>query len=405
MQKRMNRLRPIFKHSLLLVLLFICVAGGFGAIRVASALRRATQAKDVRPQPNRVVEQAIVATTIPIPSSNPTYIPLTPTSDTSSAEAGVTPAPTITATAAPEEPTPLVLQQSFTVLVMGVDSRDEGINGSIRSDTLILMRIDPQSTNASMLSIPRDTLVTIPGKACGGQHKINAAYACGFRHPEQYGKDVVPSDAGAALAAETVEAFLDVKVDYTAQIDFAGFVDVIDTIGGIMVNVPKDIIDPTYPTANYGTMRLHIKKGLQHMDGEKALKYARTRHADSDFGRIQRQQQVIMDMLRQYKNQHLWRQISSAPALLDIFGNSVQTTLPLTDSTVVSGLAAMAQQLQNDNVQRLSLQPLKMKNGAYNFVQVESSIQWNKRYVADIVDAFLTPPDAVQSSQENNIES
>jgi LCP family protein required for cell wall assembly len=330
----------------------------------------------------------------PVPTTiEATRIPLTATpSEPAVGDANPTTEPTIGPTSEVVEPTPAILQQSFTVLLIGVDTREEGPNGSIRSDTLILMRIDPEHNGASILSLPRDTLVTIPGKVCGGKRKINAAYACGFRHPERYGDDVFPSDAGAALAAETVEAFLDVKVDYTAQVDFEGFVDVVDMIGGIKVDVPKEIIDPQYPTADYGTMRLHIKKGLQHMDGEEALRYARTRHADSDFGRIQRQQQVMMEMLRQYKNQYVWQQLSAAPALLDIFGNSVQTTLPLTDSRVVRGLANLAEQLQNDNVQRFSLQPLKMSNGNYNFIEIDGSLQWNKRYVAQVVEEFQSPP-------------
>jgi polyisoprenyl-teichoic acid--peptidoglycan teichoic acid transferase len=390
MQKGTKRLRPTLKNILLTMLLVVCVAGSFGAIRVASAVRRATQARDVRPNAALHAELAELAEPAMVA---PTSAPATATAASEAVTvAKPTVAPTLTPTPEPE-PTPVLLQKPFTVLLIGIDTRDEGPNGSIRSDTLMLLRIDPQHNGASILSIPRDTLVTIPSKFCGGKRKINAAYACGFRHPKQYGEDVVPTDAGAALAAETVEAFLDVPVHYTAQIDFAGFVQVVDAIGGITVDVPKEIIDPAYPTADYGTMRLHIKKGVQHMTGEEALRYARTRHADSDFGRIKRQQQVVMDVLRQYKSQHLWQQISSAPALIDIFGDSVQTTLPLTDSDVVRGLANAAEQLQHDRVRQLSLQPLKMANGNFNVAEVESSLQWNKQYVAAVVEDFLSPPD------------
>ena len=168
------------------------------------------------------------------------------------------------------------------ILVMGIDRRP-GEAFISRTDSMMLISIDPDTNEAALLSIPRDLYVLIPGY---GQDRINTAFVYGAA-------DGSPA-AGAALAMNTVEYNLGVPVDHYVLVDFSAVTKGIDTLGGVDVYVPYDINDPTFPDMNYGYDPLYIPAGLQHMDGQMALKYARTRHVDNDFGRAARQQQVLL---------------------------------------------------------------------------------------------------------------
>lgn len=292
---------------------------------------------------------------------------------------------------------PALLQAPFNVLVVGVDLRTNALDEGARSDTLIVVHVDPVQKWASMLSIPRDSLAEIPSEACQGAAgaKINAAYACGYRNPQIYGPNIAPEDAGAALAAQTVENFLGIKINYTAQVDFNGFQKIVDALGGITVDVPKDILDAEYPTDDFGYERLYIPAGLQRMDGATALKYARTRHADNDFGRAERQQQVIQAVLDELKNQGVLGQIQAAPKLLEVVGESVRTTLgdQIKDLGTLQGLASLAQELRGDRIKRLVLKPETNADGTTNLCSdLGSAICWEPTYVKQMAQQLELPP-------------
>jgi LCP family protein required for cell wall assembly len=292
-------------------------------------------------------------------------------------------------------PPPAILQEPFNVLVVGVDLRSNRQEEGARSDTLIVVHVDPARKWASMLSIPRDTYVQIPNSTCGGASgaKINAAYSCGYSNPSIYGPKATPEDAGAALAADTVEEFLGITIDYTAQVDFNGFQQIVDALGGISVDVPRALLDAEYPTEDNGYMRLYIPAGLQRMDGVTALRYARTRHADNDFGRAQRQQQVMQAVLDELKQQGVLTQIEAAPKLLDVASQSVRTTLKLNDLSTLRGLAALAQEIKPDRIQRLVMRPETNPDGSSNLLgDLSSAIQWDPAYVQRIAQQFQLPP-------------
>ena len=165
-----------------------------------------------------------------------------------------------TAPATSDQPTSGLLTRPFTVLLLGVDRRPNPEEG-VRSDTLILVRVDPQTRTASMLSIPRDSVAPIPHL---GWAKINAAYGYGYANATAlYGATTDPSAAGGALAAEAVEQFLGVTVDYIAQVDFRGFERLVDTVGGVLIDVPVPILDAEYPTENYGVERSTFRPGCR----------------------------------------------------------------------------------------------------------------------------------------------
>jgi LCP family protein required for cell wall assembly len=174
----------------------------------------------------------------------------------------------------------------FTILVLGTDQRpDERGQDPGRTDSLLLVAVNRDGSGASLLSIPRDLWVPIPGY---GEGRINSAYRSG---------ELDRPGSGAALAMRTVGDALGIHVDRAVLVDMAGVRDMVDQLGGIDLDVPEAITDATYPTDDYGTMRLTIPAGRQHLGGDLALAYARTRHQDSDFGRMGRQQQVLAAIL------------------------------------------------------------------------------------------------------------
>jgi len=289
------------------------------------------------------------------------------------------------------EPPPALLQQPFTLLVIGVDVREDAPEEGVRSDTLIVVRVDPVKKWASMLSIPRDTVVDIPSDKCATQ-KINAAYSCGYANPDLYEQVDDPHDSGVALAADTVEEYLGITIDHSIQVDFNGFQQLVDAVGGVTVDVPRAILDAEYPTENNGYMRLYYPAGLQRMNGEQALRYARTRHVDSDFGRAQRQQQVVQAGIDELKRQDPLELIETAPKLLDALSDSVRTTLPLDNLATLQGLAQLGQHLSSDRVRRLVLQPETLPDGSSTLLGDYNNLRWDPQYLRRMVREWETAP-------------
>jgi LCP family protein required for cell wall assembly len=219
----------------------------------------------------------------------------------------------------------------MNILLAGVDLRPDHPEEGIRSDSLLLLRLDPLGGWANLLAIPRDSVAAVPGF---GEDKINAAFQHGYASPERYGAGTKPFEGGAALAAETAQQFLGLRelgarIDYVATIDFDGFAAMIDALGGIDVDVPRPIVDNAYPTPDFGVTTIEFKAGPQRMDGARALQYVRTRHADSDFGRTERQQQVIHAMTSSLRERSLPFKAIAAYRLLRATGKAIHTTLPV----------------------------------------------------------------------------
>jgi len=207
-------------------------------------------------------------------------------------------------------------KERVTILLLGVDKR-EGEHGPWRTDTMILGTIDPQSKTAGMLSIPRDLWVPVPGY---GDNRINSANFVGDR-------DKYPG-GGPALAVKTVEYNFGVSVHYYVLLDFDGFEKIIDTIGGIDVNVERTLHDEKYPDPSLDdpnrVKTIHFEAGLQHMDGKAALEYARSRKSTSDFDRSRRQMQIILAVREQALRLNL---IPRVPELMVTLADTVQTDL------------------------------------------------------------------------------
>lgn len=219
-------------------------------------------------------------------------------------------------------PTPVTIEAwegdgRVNILLMGIDRRP-GEAFVSRTDSMMIISIDPDTNSASILSIPRDLYVEIPNY---GQDRINTAMVYGAREGDYLD--------GAALAMQTVAYNLNVPIHHFVLVDFSAFVRVIDLLGGVDVEVPYDINDPEYPDMEYGYEPLYIPAGLQHFDGVMALKYARTRHADSDFNRAYRQQQVLFAARQQATKMGMTDLLRRGPALYREVEQGIRTDLSL----------------------------------------------------------------------------
>ena len=250
---------------------------------------------------------------------------------------------TVSAAPAPAPTAQPVADDPVNILLLGTDAR-AGEPPS-RTDAIILVHLNPRANRVSLLSFPRDLWVEIPGHGYGS---INAAYAIG---EQKYGPGY-----GAALAKQTVSNLAGVPVHNFLLINFEGFKTVIDRIGGIEIDVPRPIDDPKYPMDEYPgdvrTMAVHFDAGPQRMDGERALIYARTRHADNDFGRNQRQQQVLMAIFNRVREQGLLAQLTSLDDYTGALRDYVRTDIPRGD---MLGLAQVGTRLNADSVQRYAI--------------------------------------------------
>jgi polyisoprenyl-teichoic acid--peptidoglycan teichoic acid transferase len=235
----------------------------------------------------------------------------------SQAQDGMTDAPAVPADAAPPDAA-AAASPRVTVVLMGVDNRpDEPV---ARTDTIIILSLNPKTHTAGMLSVPRDLMVH--SSALNRDVKINTVHVLGEINKFPGG--------GPSLLRETLAELLGYPVNYYVRINFDGFRQIIDLLGGIDVDVPKDIRDDTFPDANYGYDPLFIPAGRQHMDGALALKYARTRHADDDYGRERRQQQVILAVKDKVMQPgELPALLPRLPALMLALAKVVQTDIPM----------------------------------------------------------------------------
>jgi LCP family protein required for cell wall assembly len=229
-------------------------------------------------------------------------------------------------------------KERVNILILGTDGRPDEGDLPVRSDTLMVLTIDPYAKTAGVISFPRDLWVTIPtGDKTTTNDRINVACALG-----DYLK--LP-DGCAGVARRTVEANFGIKIHYYALMDFSGFERMIDALGGVNIDVEKPIKDDEYPTADYGTMRVYIPAGLQHMDGRTALIYARTRHADSDFGRMHRQQQLMVAARQRALQLDIFPRL---PALYGELKDAVKTDMSFPDMLAV---ANAGRELDMKNVQ------------------------------------------------------
>ena len=227
--------------------------------------------------------------------------------------------------------------ERINILVMGIDQR-ENEEGPWRTDTMMVLTLDPVSMSGGMLSIPRDLWVPIPGYE---EARINQAHFFGevYDHP----------GGGPALAVQTTQYNLGVPIHYYGRFNFSAFEELVDLIGGIDVYVSEEIDDPAYPDETFGYDPLYIPAGQQHLDGEMALKYARTRHSPGgDFDRAKRQQQVIMAIFERVTRLDMLPELAAnAPELWQTMQGAIETDMTLDQ---IIALAQLTSEVQPDDI-------------------------------------------------------
>ena len=196
------------------------------------------------------------------------------------------------------------------IVVLGVDGREKDDDPG-RSDTLFVVMFDPKSKNVSLLSIPRDTRVRIPGH---GWDKINHAYAFG----------------GHKLTQQTTEELLGIQVNNYVMVDFSGFESLVDAIGGIDIDVEKDM----YYYDDWDDFLIDLPAGQQHLDGKKAIQYVRYRDEEGDIGRIKRQQKFMMAVYEKIASAQI---LTKMPGLVSEIMKMVKTDLPVSDMLAMGG--------------------------------------------------------------------
>jgi len=248
-----------------------------------------------------------------------------------------TPSPSPSASTANHTPKPVRPPGAFTVLLLGSDN-DTKFQGSVLTQSMIIVRFNPSSKKVTMLSIPRDLWVPL---STGGTGKIDGAYSYG----------------GASAAIATVENNFGVQIDAYIWIGLAGLINIIDQIGGIDVVTAAPVFDDFYPhdigPGNpYQYLRVAVLAGPQHLDGTHALQYVRSRHNDlqSDFGRSARQQIVLLALRAKAAG------ISAAdvPNLAIALHGQIKTSMSLTR---IATLLPLAGGIDLRNIQQVVLLP------------------------------------------------
>ena len=262
------------------------------------------------------------------------------------------------AAAEPDQPT--------VALVIGYDKRlgPESSLGS-RSDTIMLMRADPKKNVISMMSFPRDLVVPIPG--CAGQlpfsGRINEAYTyCGPRG-----------------TLKTVKDLTHIPINYIITVNFVGFIDIVDKLGGVYVDVDHRYFNDNSNGENYATIDLH--PGYQHLDGKQALDYARFRHTDSDLYRVVRQQNFVKAMKQQISAN--WS-VTRIPGIVNTITKNVEVGVgggKTLDVATLYKYANLAYGLPSGNFQQIQIQNIS----GYN------ELSASQQSIDDAVNKFMNP--------------
>lgn len=214
----------------------------------------------------------------------------------------------------------------INILLLGIGGANHP--GGMLTDSIMVLSIDPNDKTMAMLSIPRDLYTPIAGTK--NSIKINEIYSIGEKDKK---------GGGAPLLKESVSKILDLPIHYYVIADFYGFVKFVNEIGGVDVNVEKNLNDPYYPDANMqGYDPFYIKAGSQHMDGAVALKYARSRETTSDFDRAARQQQIISATKEKALKIGFLANPKKILEIVNIIGDHVRTDLTATELVSLADL-------------------------------------------------------------------
>lgn len=258
----------------------------------------------------------------------------------------------------------------FTILLLGIDSEGQGIkeSSSFNGDTIMLVSFDPVTLNATIFSIPRDTYVKM---ACGGRlNKINAA-----------------SWGGTSCMVKTVQDLTGINVDYYAKINFKGVVDLVNVLGGVTVDVPISFCEQN-SNREFGDALICLEPGVQKLDGEQALAFARHRHSLplGDFQRAQHQQMIVEAMIQSMKSV---RSVNDFYSILNAISNNIDTNMSTNEMLSFYNVAKNLLIKSGDvnlNITKTYLTGYDLY--VYNGSGKAYTFQYYKQSLADIVKAM-----------------
>lgn len=273
----------------------------------------------------------------------------------------------------------------INILLLGMGG--EGHEGPYLTDTIMVASVKPAENKVALLSIPRDLLVPLPKF---GWRKINAANAFG---------ELESTGRGAEFTRTILEGLLGINIPYYVRVDFEGFKSVIDSIGGIDVYVERSFTDYTYPTRNYGIQVVSFKKGWQHLSGEEALKFARSRHGTngegSDFARADRQQKVIGALKEKLLSAKTFRNPATIANTMAALQSNITTDLQLGEILRLTRLAQNVDHLEvaHKVIDNSPGSPLVDGNYGGAYVLLPKNDDWNglREIAANVFD--LAKPD------------
>ena len=340
--------------------------------------------------------------------SQPTTLP----TQTAAAVAEATPLPVEAATeavtadsaasetAAPAGPTPTLDPladyqwndpRQVRILLMGIDQRS-GVpdnDNFFLTDTIMVVNIDPVRETIGVLQIPRDLWVDIPDG--GPAARINTAYARGDSNAYPGG--------GPALAAQTIQNTIGLRVDHFLMVNFDVFLTAVDLLApnGVEICVRETIDDPDYPDAGYGFIHVHFEPGCQMLQAEQLLQYARTRATQgADFDRARRQQEVLLAMQQRLVSlEGVGTLIAQAPALWDELSGSFQTDLSLEE---IISLGRLVQQIPRDQIRFGQIDNLYVTFGTT--ATGDQVLYPNINSIRQLIQQVFNPPEADMSEAD-----
>ena len=239
----------------------------------------------------------------------------------------------------------------WNILLMGSDNDSKYNFPALLTQVMMVVHVDPTNNSVYMVSIPRDSWVYVPEN--GAMHKIDQAFFLGATQHDSF-------DDGVRLARLTIEKDYGITIDRYAWVGLSGFASVIDTLGGVDVDVTHPILDDNYPDDTqgnkndpYALKRLYIVPGPQHMTGQQALDYVRSRHADlvGDIGRTQRQQEVLTALKKKLNVSNV---IGNLTQLIGDLKGKVYTDL---SEQEMIAFANFGRTLSGSAIQRITLGP------------------------------------------------
>lgn len=247
----------------------------------------------------------------------------------------------------------IIKGKAWNILLMGSDNDGKYTFPALLTQVMMVVHIDTDTNSVTMVSIPRDSWVNVSG--AGGMHKIDQAFLLGANQTHSF-------EGGVRLARQTIEQDYSIPIDRYAWVGLSGFAKVIDTLGGVDIDIAHPVVDDTYPDDTgagsdpgnpYAYKRLYLSPGPQHLNGLQALEYVRSRHADlvGDIGRTQRQQQILEALKQKLNTANI---IENLPQLLrDVTG---QVYTDLSEQEMIA-FANFGRTLAGQAIQHISLGP------------------------------------------------